>query len=63
MTDFVDNTAVFSSALSGAVRTYSRPGNRWTCRLIFRAPMPTRRARLLSLIAQLRGRSNRLPSC
>lgn len=56
----IDNTAVFSSALSGAVRTYSRPGNRWTCRLLFRSPMPTKRARLLSLIAQLRGRSNRL---
>lgn len=56
----LDNTAVFSSALSGAVRTYSRPGNRWTCQLVFRAPMPTKRARLLSLIAQLRGRSNRI---
>lgn len=56
----IDNTAVFSSALSGAVRTYSRPGNRWGCRLIFRNPMPTKRHRILALIAALRGRSNRL---
>jgi len=56
----LDNTAVFSSALSGAVRTVSRPGNRWGCRLLFRAPSPTRRHRLLALVAALRGRSNRL---
>lgn len=56
----LDNTAVFSSALSGAVRTVSRPGNRWGCRLLFRAPSPTRRHRLLALVATLRGRSNRL---
>lgn len=56
----IDNSAVFSSALSGAVRTVSRPGNRWSCRLLFRAPMPTKRHRILALIAALRGRSNRL---
>lgn len=56
----IDNTAVFSSALSGSTRTYSRPGNRWSCRLIFRAPSAAKRRRLLSLIAALRGRANRL---
>jgi hypothetical protein len=56
----IDNTAVFSSAMSGAVRTYSRPGNRWGCRLVFRNTNGTKRHRLLALIAALRGRSNRI---
>ena len=56
----LDNTAVYSSPLSGAVRTYSRPGNRWGVRLAFRALSDQKRRRLLSLIAALRGRANRL---
>jgi hypothetical protein len=56
----IDNTAVFSSAMSGAVRTYSRPGNRWGCRLVFRNTNGTKRHRILALIAALRGRSNRI---
>lgn len=56
----MDNTAVYSSPLSGAVKTYSRPGNRWAARLNFRALSDQKRRRLLSLLATLRGRSNRL---
>jgi hypothetical protein len=56
----LDNTAVYSSPLSGAVRTYSRPGNRWGVRLAFRALSDQKRRRLLSLLAALRGRANRL---
>jgi len=56
----MDNTAVYSSPLSGAVKTYSRPGNRWSARLAFRAISDQKRRRLLSLLAALRGRSNRL---
>ena len=56
----IDNTAVYSSPLSGAVRTYSRPGNRWGVRLAFRALSDQKRRRLLSLLAALRGRANRL---
>jgi hypothetical protein len=56
----LDNTAVYSSPLSGAVRTYSRPGNRWGARLVFRALSDQTRRRLLSLLAALRGRANRL---
>lgn len=56
----LDNTAVYSSPLSGAVRTYSRPGNRWGVRMSFRALSDQKRRRLLSLLAALRGRANRL---
>jgi hypothetical protein len=56
----LDNTAVYSSPLSGAVRTYSRPGNRWGVSLTFRAISDQKRRRLLSLLAALRGRANRL---
>jgi hypothetical protein len=56
----LDNAAVYSSPLSGAVRTYSRPGNRWGVRLAFRALSDQKRRRLLALIAALRGRANRL---
>ncbi len=56
----LDNTASYSSPLSGAVRTYSRPGNRWAATLSFRAISDQKRRRLLSLLAALRGRSNRL---
>ena len=55
-----DNTAVFSSPLSGAVRTVSRPGTRWGARLVFRAVSDQKRRRLMALISALRGRSNRL---
>jgi|694.fasta_scaffold26571_15 hypothetical protein len=55
-----DNSAVFQSPLSGAVRTVSRPGNRWGVRAIYRAVSGQKRRRLLSIIAALRGRSNRL---
>lgn len=55
-----DNTAVFGSPLSGAVRTVSRPGTRWGARVVFRAVSDQSRRRLMSLIAALRGRSNRL---
>lgn len=55
-----DNSAVFSSPLSGAVRTVSRPGTRWGVRMLFRAVSSQDRRRLMSIIAALRGRSNRL---
>ena len=55
-----DNTAVFASPLSGAVRTVSRPGTRWGVRMTFRAVSDQKRRRLMSLIAILRGRSNRV---
>lgn len=55
-----DNTAVFSSPLSGAVRTVSRPGNRWGARMVFRAVSGQDRRRLMSLLSALRGRANRL---
>lgn len=55
-----DNTAVFSSPLSGAVRTVSRPGTRWGARLVFRSVSDQNRRRLMALIAILRGRANRL---
>lgn len=56
----LDNTAVFVSPLSGATRTVSRPGLRWGVRAIYRAVSGQKRRRLLSLLAALRGRSNRL---
>jgi len=55
-----DNSAVFASPLSGAIRTVSRPGTRWGARLRFRAVSDQDRRRLMSLIAALRGRANRL---
>lgn len=55
-----DNTAVFSSPLSGAVRTVSRPGNRWGAKMVFRSVSGQDRRRLMSLISALRGRANRL---
>jgi hypothetical protein len=55
-----DNTAVFSSPLSGGVRTVSRPGTRWGVRMVFRAVSDQNRRRLMSLIAILRGRANRV---
>lgn len=55
-----DSTAVFSSPLSGAVRTVSRPGNRWGARMVFRAVSGQDRRRLMSLLSALRGRTNRI---
>lgn len=55
-----DNSAVFSSPLSGAVRTVSRPGTRWGVRMVFRAVSTQDRRRLMSMIAALRGRTNRI---
>ena len=59
----IDSTAVFTSPLNGAVRTYSRPANRWSVRLAFRNRGGAARSRLLALIAIMRGRSNRLWLC
>jgi hypothetical protein len=55
-----DNTAVFQSPLSGAVRTVSRPGLRWGVRIVFRSVSGLKRRRLMSLITILRGRANRV---
>ena len=55
-----DNTAVFQSPLSGAVRTVSRPGLRWGARITFRSVSGQKRRRLMSLLSILRGRANRL---
>ena len=56
----LDNSAVFTSPLSGATRTVSRPGLRWGVRAIYRATTGQKRRRLLALLAALRGRTNRL---
>ena len=55
-----DNTAVFQSPLSGTTRTVSRPGTRWSARIVFRGVSGQKRRRLMSLLAILRGRANRL---
>ena len=55
----VDSTAVFNSALSGVTRTVSRPGTRLACTMNFSALSGKDRARLQSILASLRGRSNR----
>ena len=56
----IDNSAVFSSPLSGAVRTVSRPGTRLGCSLSFTSQQTTNRHRVMGLIAALRGRTNRI---
>jgi len=56
----LDNTASYSSPLSGAVRTYARPGLRWGVRLTFRAYSDQQRRRVMATLSALRGRSNRL---
>lgn len=56
----IDNVAVYQSPLNGAVRTYARPGNRWSCRLTFRSLSGADRRRLMALVSILRGRANRL---
>jgi hypothetical protein len=56
----IDNVATYQSPLSGSVRTYARPGNRWGARLTFRSKSGADRRRLMALAMILRGRANRL---
>lgn len=56
----LDSTATFQSPLSGAVRTVSRPGTRWGVTYQFTNLAGTARARVLSIMAALRGRQNRI---
>lgn len=57
----LDSTGVFASPLSGVVRTVSRPGtNRWGVRLNFRNLRDSQRYRVMSVLAALRGQSNRI---
>jgi hypothetical protein len=55
-----DNVAVNTSPLTGATRTYARPGRRWSVRITLRSLQDARRHEALSLLAALRGRENRL---
>lgn len=56
----IDSTAVFNSALSGVTRTVSRPGTRLACTMNFSALSGQDRGRVQSVLANLRGRSNRI---
>lgn len=56
----VDHTAVVVSPLSGATRTYPRPGTRWSVMYRLNAKSGAERHQMLALIAQLRGRANRV---
>jgi hypothetical protein len=56
----IDSTAVFNSALSGVTRTVSRPGTRLACTMNFQALSGQDRGRVQSVLANLRGRSNRI---
>lgn len=56
----LDSTAVFNSALSGVTRTVSRPGSRLACTLNFNALSGQDRGRVQGILANLRGRSNRI---
>ena len=56
----IDSTAVFNSALSGVTRTVSRPGTRLACTMNFQAMSGQDRGRVQSVLANLRGRSNRI---
>ena len=56
----LDNTAVSSSPLNGVTTTFTRPGTRWGARLSFRNLKDRDRARLLAIIAAVRGRSGRV---
>jgi hypothetical protein len=56
----IDSTAVFNSALSGVTRTVSRPGTRLACTLNFSALSGQDRGRVQGVLANLRGRSNRI---
>ena len=57
---YVDSTARFQSALSGAVRTVSRPGERVKLTLNFTNLSAGKRSQLHALVAKLRGGSNRV---
>jgi hypothetical protein len=56
----IDNTGAFQSPLSGAVRTVSRPGNRWGVRMYFENLNAAKRNRVMGIISSLRGRTNRI---
>lgn len=56
----LDNTAVSSSPLNGVTTTFMRPGTRWGARLSFRDLKDRDRARLLAILAAVRGRSGRI---
>ena len=56
----LDNTAVSTSPLNGVTTTFTRPGTRWGARLSFRNLKDRDRARLLAILASVRGRSGRV---
>lgn len=56
----IGNAATFTSPLSGATRTYGRPGARLGCTMTFPAMKGQDRARLLAFINTLLDRSNRV---
>lgn len=56
----IDNSGVFQSPLSGAVRTVSRPGTRVGVTLTIPPLKGSTRYRLMALLQALRGRSNRI---
>ncbi len=56
----LDNTAVSTSPLNGVTTTFTRPGTRWGARLSFRDLKDRDRARLLAILAAVRGRSGRV---
>lgn len=56
----LDNTAVSTSPLNGVTTTFTRPGTRWGARLSFRDLKDRDRARLLAILASVRGRSGRI---
>ena len=56
----LDNTAVSTSPLNGVTTTFTRPGTRWGARLSFRDLKDRDRARLLAILAAVRGRSGRI---
>lgn len=56
----LDNTAVSTSPLNGVTTTFTRPGTRWGARLSFRNLKDRDRARLLAILAAVRGRSGRI---
>lgn len=56
----LDNTAVSTSPLNGVTTTFTRPGTRWGARLSFRDLKDRDRARLLAILASVRGRSGRV---
>lgn len=57
--NIIGNAATFTSPLSGATRTYGRPGSRLGCTLTFPPMRGAKRARLQTFINTLLDRSNR----